>query len=370
MNPNGWLGYSDYEAQKYIPALDGLRALAIALMIVDHLHDRVWTFLTGSVGVTIFFVLSGYLITRLGLQEERCAGRVNVSSFYLRRAFRILPLYYLVLVAYAVLILGAELWPTKILPFRAVLPYDLGFFQEIPHWKIPAAVPFLQSWSMGVEEKFYILWPLLMAGIPRTRQNTRLAIVAIGAAIFMIQGTATAGRPIYNMGSYGFILLGVALALLLSRPRLYRAFIRAARFGAPVALVIAIMTQLPIRAQTQLTSLTAIYALAVTILIGAIVTHQGVVTRMLSMSRLRGIGRVSYGIYMIHILCLDAVEQIIKPEHSMFSGFCVYVATLAMSTAVAYILHRLIERPMIIFGRHISEKFRPAPLQIEVATAH
>src|SRR6201996_9073927 len=107
--------FADYQNRKYLPELDGLRAISVLLVVSVHLHDfeAVWKWLAGWQGVTVFFVLSGYLITTLSLREEALRGRLSLTSFYIRRSFRIFPLYYLMLGIYCFLILVLRMNPEK-----------------------------------------------------------------------------------------------------------------------------------------------------------------------------------------------------------------------------------------------------------------
>src|SRR5438094_377679 len=105
--------YQEYRALKYVPELDGLRALSALLVISYHMHDKVWGWLAGYLGVQVFFVLSGYLITTLALREEAERGALCLPAFYVRRACRIFPLYYLTLGTYCLLIFGLLPLPHK-----------------------------------------------------------------------------------------------------------------------------------------------------------------------------------------------------------------------------------------------------------------
>jgi peptidoglycan/LPS O-acetylase OafA/YrhL len=360
--PNGWMQHSTYQAQRYMPALDGLRGIAVALVITCHLHERMWNFLSGSVGVTIFFVLSGYLITRLALQEETNTGRLNVAAFYIRRTFRIFPLYYLILAVYAMLILRFQFWPAKIAPFRSNLPYFLSYLQEIPFWTVGSTpyseIPFFHSWSLGIEEKFYLAWPVLMVGIARSRRDFRLVIVTIAALLCVIQGIVPVGRSTYHMEAYGFILFGVALALFLSNFNYYRMFVRMGKVASTVAFMIALITEFYLMPQTHLRGLSTLYALAMTVLIGALVSSFSIAGRILSNRGLILAGKLSYGIYLIHILCISAVEHIAKPGHGLVVGVLAYVGAFFLSMGVAYISHRSFEKPMIEMGRRLSDAFK------------
>ena len=104
------------------------------------MHDRVWDRLNGSLGVIIFFVLSGYLITMLALREEKARGRLDFAAFYIRRACRIFPLYYLVLAVHIVLIFGLKMFSDKAQMFARTLPYHLAYFQEVPFFLRATAV--------------------------------------------------------------------------------------------------------------------------------------------------------------------------------------------------------------------------------------
>src|SRR5258708_37250383 len=91
--------------RRHIPELDGLRAVSVLIVISRHMHDAIWDWLAGELGVIIFFVLSGYLITKLALEEERRNGFLSLKAFYVRRACRFFPLHYVVLGCYCLLIL-------------------------------------------------------------------------------------------------------------------------------------------------------------------------------------------------------------------------------------------------------------------------
>lgn len=167
-----------------IPCLDGLRALAILLVVYAHGHfpgDRsalVHGFKgrCGFLGVQIFFVLSGFLITTLMLREIQRTGRVHLGHFYLRRALRILPVYAFYLLLLAVLnACGAARFDGR--QWLAAVTYTVNF---LPH-PLPLAMSHL--WSLCVEEHFYLLWPLLMAIFPP--QWCRRAIPTCLAAAFV-----------------------------------------------------------------------------------------------------------------------------------------------------------------------------------------
>ena len=137
-----------------LPALDGLRAVAALLVVGFHVAPNAWPFATGWAGVPVFFVLSGYLITRLSLADEAGPG-FSFRGFWIRRVTRIVPLYLLAVAAFMVLPFvgdGGGGWSTV----GRTLPYYLTFNGEfVDHG------PMTVAWSLGIEEKFYVLWPVL-----------------------------------------------------------------------------------------------------------------------------------------------------------------------------------------------------------------
>jgi peptidoglycan/LPS O-acetylase OafA/YrhL len=146
------------ERTPYFPALDGLRALSVLLVVYQHAANKTPAMrrFQGNLGVDIFFVLSGFLITFL-LNREKCeTGKVDLAAFYVRRAFRILPIYSVVLATY-ILLTRFSGYGDKWQEMKGELPYFLTFCNELAptfHYG-----PFSLTWTLGIEEKFYLVWP-------------------------------------------------------------------------------------------------------------------------------------------------------------------------------------------------------------------
>src|SRR3546814_6270958 len=148
----------------FFPALDGLRAVAVLAVMVFHAMTGFAT--GGFLGVDVFFVLSGYLITCLLLVEHHGAGRIAISAFYLRRALRLYPALLLMLAVY--LLAAPWLFPEASVSSHArdallagtyLSDYSYAFFKEPFYLK--------HTWSLAAEEHFYLLWPLLLGGMLR-----------------------------------------------------------------------------------------------------------------------------------------------------------------------------------------------------------
>jgi peptidoglycan/LPS O-acetylase OafA/YrhL len=153
-------------SSRTIPSLDGLRALSVFLVVIGHESyaplNRLPSgiFGNGALGVNIFFVISGFLITHLMLSEQDKTGKLDVQKFYVRRAFRIFPAYYayLAVVAIASVI---HLYPVDWKTFLGAATYTLNYFSQPRAWVVA------HSWSLCIEEQFYILWPACIALLPR-----------------------------------------------------------------------------------------------------------------------------------------------------------------------------------------------------------
>lgn len=187
----------------YLPGLDGLRALAVIAVMIYH-ADPSWL-PGGFLGVEVFFVISGYLITLLLMAERERDGRINLGAFWMRRARRLLPALFAVMVALAI-------WTTIAKPEAlGKVRGDLiaGFFYVSNWFQIWVGAGYASSgdfaplrhlWSLAVEEQFYLVWPLVMAVVLRggTRRVARPVLWMLGvvAAVTVVTSLAVHGGPI------------------------------------------------------------------------------------------------------------------------------------------------------------------------------
>jgi len=201
----------------YLPYLDGIRGIAILLVIGFHAHIKQLG--GGYIGVDLFFVLSGFLITSLLIKEWNRAGRVNLGHFYMRRALRLLPAVVLLLVVYVTIswFVAAD--------FKRVLQDALIALFYCANWA--RAVDFRlyglgHTWSLSSEEQFYLLWPLIFIGLMLSkvpRQSLVLLLAAVAAAgwriVMFLQGAES--ERIYNgLDTHAdALLVGCALAFFL-----------------------------------------------------------------------------------------------------------------------------------------------------------
>jgi peptidoglycan/LPS O-acetylase OafA/YrhL len=362
--------FASYLARKYVDELDGLRAISVLLVISVHMADQhLWHWLGGGQGVTIFFVLSGYLITMLALREERQNGAVSLRGFYIRRTCRIFPLYYVVLLLLCVLIFCAG-WGQQLREnFVDALPSYLLYFQEI-HFAGDVTAgrqsPFSHSWSLGIEEKFYLVWPFLAFVIWRNRPASR-----VRAALLLILFFATmrsAGRVSEALASlrvdiilfpYSQILLGCLLALLLENETWY-ARLRVLGTGPWNYLVLLVFLTLQFGYAPIVPSLPEIqipYTLAVGCLVASVLTGQGWLQAVLRCRPMVFVGRLSYGMYLIHGLGISSAQRLLRPGSGRVEvSVLAFFLACAFTILAAYVLAVVIERPWIRLGRRWSQR--------------
>ncbi|MCT2085762.1 acyltransferase [Microbacterium enclense] len=323
------------------------------------MHDPVWSFFAGGFGVTIFFGISGFLITTLLLREEDRHGRVSLRNFYVRRVFRILPLYFLALALTIVLVLGLGLGEGGA-DFLERLPLLATFNGEFA-----GSGTFSHSWSLGIEEKFYIIWPLLAFGHAPVRNRLSAVLTIAVPAAAMMSYVPFAGY----VGIYFPILGGCALAVAMhSRPTFALAHALSGRWVGMLAFVamiamLGLNRYLPFQDQSNYAhGAFAVFALLA--MPGALI-GEGWQRKILSLRPVVYYGNLAYGIYLFHPFVGDVIDRVIPSgQASVVSSGVRFVAMIVLSFAVAWILRVLVEQPMIRFGRRLTSR-TPHPGQVE-----
>jgi peptidoglycan/LPS O-acetylase OafA/YrhL len=274
------------------PELDGLRGIAIILVVGS--HAQVPGFGSGAVaGVTLFFVLSGYLITSLLISERDRLGRIDLGMFYLRRALRLLPaLYALTIVVLAGYVLG--LWQNVPVSEAGIA----GMLLYVGNWTSAAGLSsgvLTHTWSLAVEAQFYVLWPLVLILGLRYVDRRTVAVVALAVAVAVLPwrlfvATTTSGYRTFlgTDTNADALLLGCAIAIHL--PRLTKLVGWAGLAGLFVVSELwhTSADTVPLFSLGAVTSALAVAACP----------------RALAWGPLAYIGRISYGLYLWHYLLI------------------------------------------------------------------
>lgn len=386
-------------AGTYYPALDGLRAVAVLVVMVAHgsvrMLDTESRYGGGGLGVQIFFVLSGFLITTLLLAEHQQHGKISLKDFYIRRALRIWPLYYAVLGLYALLLpaidstyfsgvyvsadqAGYDQYRTSLWPFALFLQ---NYLVDIEHVRVGLGI----FWSLAVEEQFYIFWPLTLIALTRLRWRFAIpAFLTATLAVSLIVRALTIHDVLPSPTNVEWMthtgLAGLACGALLAwqrwssgsdllLPRTHGAF---GNTLAWTVLGVVALSKWPgaadLGAGVRLPYLEYYEPLLIGIAVAAIIDRlvtvdpSGVILRSRPLVYL---GRVSYGMYLLHPLVLGGIAYLLAstPQHPAgWPGMLVFIAA---TTALAGMSFRYFERPILRRKRRFQHVGMPttAPLR-------
>ncbi|ABQ24909.1 acyltransferase family protein [Geotalea uraniireducens] len=355
------LSYSQYREIKVFPTLNGIRAISVLLVILWHMSDKAWMWLSGYTGVLIFFVLSGYLITTLLLREEDSKS-VSIAAFYVRRVFRIFPLYYLTLAAYLILVFVLKVYDAKLyIQTCNTLPLYLFYFNEF----LPTVAVYSHSWSLGVEEKFYLIWPICMFILLRNRSHTRiyLTLFAVLLCSLFFDLYLTPSLNVHHLTS---ILLGCLLAFLLHDAGTYNI---CSRLIGPTSSLMVTMVFISVQLLLPYHKMVSLfYPYIVTIYIALAVISTSNAFNFLRHKALVFIGERSYAIYLFHVICINIAERVF-PVHSgsIVTSFSAAFLSTVLSIAAAAIAYRAIEKPLIIMGKTFSRSITSKTISINRA---
>lgn len=380
-----------------VPALDGVRAVAVAAVLAD--HGGVPGVTGGFIGVDVFFVLSGYLITSLLLDEQRRTGRVDLAAFWARRARRLLPAAAAMVVTVG--LCRALFAPDSIAGLRGDALAALAW---VANWRFASqgtdyfsqggtASPLQHMWSLGVEEQYYLIWPLILVAAtmliagPARRRGVRpgaivagqrralavaagIAAAASALAAVVLAGHASSARVYFATDTRAQALLVGALAAAVfarfwpaghgTRPRWTRRggqLLGAIPLAGLMTLAVFVHRATGSTAEFQHGLLAAVAVSAAAVIVGVTLHQDGMVARALTARPLVALGTISYGVYLWHwpvFLALDGAR-------TGMSGVGLLLIRCLVTLAAAAASWVLIERP--------TSRWRAVPVRLLPAAA-
>ncbi|QPZ39171.1 acyltransferase family protein [Paramicrobacterium chengjingii] len=353
-------------ARIHYAGLDGLRALAVAGVLVYHLFPGALP--GGFIGVDVFFVISGFLITSLLMREHHTQGRISLSGFWTRRARRIIPALVLVVTASTTiaLVIGGDVLVRIGRQILGAATFSYNWVEITTggsYFDALSPEMFRTLWSLAVEEQFYIVWPLLLLALlllpSRWLRAGVLVAASIGSALWMAHlfaPGADATRVYYGTDTHAFgLLIGAALAVLLEGrlgAGLPRSNGRATRVTFDVAGTIALVgvgalafslgdgDDFTYRGGLALASLLTV------IVIAAAIRPRSVLGSRLDAGALRWLGRRSYGVYLWHWPVFTLTLAVSGSTATQAPPVTASLVAIVITLAASELSFRFVETPV------------------------
>ncbi len=370
------LRHQHYCSTRYFPALDGLRGLAVLMVVLYHcprlgLPGAKHLQLAGDAGVDIFFALSGFLITMLLLRDRdnRSASTTQLlGTFFTKRVLRIFPLYYLAIALYWLKVqIGGD--GAAIAAFDQSIPYLLTYtIDGALGWGDLDFPAFGIAWSLGVEEKFYLFWPfIVLLCKPRHVLAAGIAVIAAtllwrGYTMQVYSGDLTA-RMYYAFDlRMDGIMWGAVIACLLHDRRLYMRIAPVLRrtsillLGGVLFIAAAVLLE-----NSEFLRYLALPLGASCIIGSAVVQLDQPLLRPLCAMPMRYLGRISYGMYVLHPLAISAVTLAIDGQ-SLLRSLLIIGTAIGLTITLSAASYRWFESPIMRLRTRLPIRTPPTPV--------
>lgn len=353
---------------KTIPALDGLRAIAVLLVMAA--HSMVPGFSAGFIGVDIFFLLSGFLITRLLIIEWDSTKTLKIGRFYIRRALRLLPALLFLLFFYSlVVIFFAKDKINYLIDLPIVLFYMSNWWRALGSMR-PGNLG--HTWSLSIEEQYYLIWPSLLLFVlsRRIERRSQFGLVLAAAVLLTVTRVVMTLMDVPSFRIYNgldtradLLLYGSALALWLSSRHNDggRSDIPACpRTGLVVFLLAGGLAYLFSQDQTGyfLYGIPLCGLSVAGLILHVVALPESGIARGLSSRVMRHIGKISYGLYLWHYLIIRMLHE---TSHFNYGWIVSFPVTLALTFGAAEISYWFIEKRFLKVKDQYAGEFRVRP---------
>lgn len=349
--------YQEYRQRKFFNSLDGVRFVSILVVIWHHtLSEGASTFFTrGFLGVDMFFILSGYLIVTLLLREKEKQGAISLKGFYTRRALRIFPIYFGVLLGLSGLYLLLKPDDPETNNILSLLPLYLLF---LANWSLHH-IPNLEIyWSLATEEQFYIFWPLAEKYLNKKVTYFLLFLVIVvnqlvnfgllDSFFISLYGQNEAANLSILDATFTPICLGVLLAHILHAPKGFTLFYKyLSQSFAPwllfgLMLLVVLLSPQDISGLPRLLIQLSMFCW----LASLVVQEEHKMKPLLVLSPIRRIGQISYGMYVFHMFAIHIARIVLEKLGVSFGG-ALFIVGFCLTALIAEISFRFYESPIL-----------------------
>lgn len=336
-------------ALSQLPALDGLRAVAAFMVVFYHFGFHG---VSGGLGVLMFFVLSGFLITWLLLKEDEKTGSVSLRDFYIRRSLRIFPAFY----CYWILVIGALLFFDKRIVWNqaiAALFYVNNYYQAV-HGDPNTALS--HTWSLGIEEQFYLLWPVTFLALRKNRARLARILAVVVLTIFVYREVLHFVVRVNQGYIYeafdaraDHLLIGCLLAIVLRAgmfPRIWSPLCRDPRMALIPAGLLLASTTAEYRFGTAYRNVVGFLVdpvLVALLLPQLIAFRESRLWSWLNWAWVRYLGQISYSVYLYQQIMLDPAKRYLA-SWPLFARLAIAIATVVIAASLSYFV---VERPFL-----------------------
>jgi len=336
----------------YIPALDGLRAIAVMLVLFTHANFFLGS--NGFLGVDMFFVISGFLITTLLLEENKKRNKISLKAFYIRRTLRLFPALYILCFIVFIYAIFFRHGHDKISIFQEVYSSLLYVNNISWYWDWGKEGLLLgHTWSLAIEEQFYLIWPwfILLALRFNFLRSLTFCLIVFIISFKLLCFTGNVSTIMKSM-IYESIYIGCLTALirwLIDFKFKVPEFISLILIG-----IILLVGLLPLHFYKEIHGLygQSVVAILTAIAILNLINHpEGFTTKLLSTPPMVWVGKISYGLYLWHV----PIFKIFK-YHSTFPPTISFVLKFALTFLFATLSWMIIEKKSTEFGRKLSKK--------------
>jgi len=352
------------ESPVYLPGLNGLRAIAALLVVISHISIKeigdfglpyLIVLPMAGYGVTLFFVISGFLITYLLLQEKELKQTIDIKKFYMRRILRIWPIYYLFLIICVIVffILGKS---------KDICIQDMWFYvffaANIPFVFQQGILILFHYWSIGVEEQFYLIWPWIVKKSKTTLFKTALSIFSIlfllKVVFWLVLGSKSFEYRFINVTRFHCMMIGVMGAIMyFEKQILFLNF-----FSNTVMQFISLLLFLLLGFQIIHIPALIVNEVIAFVSLSMILGQVTIQNRILNLENklFDFIGKISYGIYVIHPLIIFLLSRLfINLEISTgIKYFFVYFSVISLTLFFTWISYTYFEIPFLRLKKKFS----------------